>query len=214
MKNDVDVRERVLNRLAIAQIALYKFGVAVDPSRLATLMRVRFEIIENPHAPAFAHEQIDHMRTDQACPAGDERALHFLVDSAVGATVAATGQIRSRPSLAMVSAKNFLVAGASRRNFPSTNSIAQTPQRRAIINVINISEERELPVRLHAHVRPSGKNSLRAPIDLFEKVAMQFFHPNQIISTIIGWPQHDSIVCILQLRYGLAKCLHCRGWTV
>ena len=64
MKNDVGARKRVLNRGTIAHIALHKFGVAVDPSRPAAFVGVRFEVIENPHAPAFAHKQIGNVRTN------------------------------------------------------------------------------------------------------------------------------------------------------
>ena len=59
-----------------------------------------------------------------------------------------------------------------------------------------------------------SKNSVRAPIDLLEKAAIQFFHPNQIIPAIIGGPDHDSIVCALQLYYRLAKCVGRRGRAI
>src|SRR5438105_3716377 len=120
MKNDVDVRERVLNRGPIPQIAVHKLGVVVYPGRLAAFVGVRFEVIENPHVPALAHEQIGDVRTDEPGAASNESAFHSVVEALAAASAA---QIRSRPSRAIMSAKNFLVAGAtSPREFSPTNS--------------------------------------------------------------------------------------------
>jgi hypothetical protein len=38
-------------------------------------MSVRFEVIENPHAPAFAHEQVGDVRSDEAGAASNKSAL-------------------------------------------------------------------------------------------------------------------------------------------
>ena len=65
-------------------------------------MRLRLKIVENSNLPAFAHKQIDHMRTDQARPTGNERSL--LVHS--------LGQIRRLPSPARRLVTKALVAGA------------------------------------------------------------------------------------------------------
>ena len=59
-----------------------------------------------------------------------------------------------------------------------------------------------------------SKDPLRAPVDLLEKVAIKFFHPNQIITAIIGGPEHDAIACALQLSHRLAKSVRRRGWTI
>src|SRR4051812_7393986 len=77
MKYDVDSGERGGDRIAIAQISLNKFRSGVDPGWFAAAMRLRLEIVENTHAPAFAHKQIDYVRSNQARSAGDERS-HFF----------------------------------------------------------------------------------------------------------------------------------------
>src|SRR2546423_14173441 len=113
MKDDVDVRKRVFNRDAIAQIPVRKLGVAVDPGRLTSSMRVRFEVIENSHTPSSAHEQVGDMRSDEPGAASNKSALSTFHRR----------QSRSPPSRAISSAKNFVVIGAmSPREFPPNNS--------------------------------------------------------------------------------------------
>ena len=51
-----------------------EFGVFVKPGRLTTAMRLRLKIVEHPHGPTFAHEEIDQMRADQAGTTGNESA--------------------------------------------------------------------------------------------------------------------------------------------
>src|SRR5207302_917159 len=75
----------------------------VDPCRLATLMRVRLEIIENAHAPSFFDEQVSHVGSDQPRAACDQRAFSVLVH---------WGQILLRPSPPTSFWRNFVVAGA------------------------------------------------------------------------------------------------------
>src|SRR5581483_2354148 len=67
VKNDVDVFKRGRDDSAIAQIAVDEFGTLVDPGRLAAAMRLRLQIIQNARPPAYPHQQINHVRADQAC---------------------------------------------------------------------------------------------------------------------------------------------------
>ena len=71
MKNYVDIPQGILNSPAITQIALYKFGIPVDPRWFPSLVRIWLKVVEDSHPPAFAHEQIGDVRTDQARSAGD-----------------------------------------------------------------------------------------------------------------------------------------------
>ena len=71
MKNYVDILQHILNGPAIAQVAPYEFGILIDPGRFPPLVGIRFQIVDNSHPPAFAHEQIGNMRTDQARSASD-----------------------------------------------------------------------------------------------------------------------------------------------
>ena len=71
MKNYVDILQRVLDGLLIAQIALYKFGISINPRRFPSLVGIWFQVVDDSHPPAFAHEQICEVRTNQARSAGD-----------------------------------------------------------------------------------------------------------------------------------------------
>src|SRR5581483_135003 len=75
VKDDVDLIQSGGDRCAIPDVALDKFRAFVDPRRLAAFVRVRLEIIEYANLPAFAHEKIDNVRTDQAGAAGNESAF-------------------------------------------------------------------------------------------------------------------------------------------
>src|SRR5436190_22205526 len=90
-------------------------------------MRLRLKIIQDAHFPAFAHKQISDVRADQARATSDERAFHFVVEAFVSMPVLLRfgawdkrrykfiiqiGQIRSRPSRAMISFKNLRVSRA------------------------------------------------------------------------------------------------------
>src|SRR4029453_13789845 len=71
MKNYIDIPQDVLNGLTITQIAPYKLGILVDPRWFPSLVRIWFEVVEDSHPPAFVHEQIGDVRTDQTRSAGD-----------------------------------------------------------------------------------------------------------------------------------------------
>ena len=55
VKDDVDLVQSGGDRVAISQIALDEFRAFINPVWLAALVRVRLEIIEHAHFPAFAH---------------------------------------------------------------------------------------------------------------------------------------------------------------
>ena len=61
MKNYVDISQRVLNGPAITQIALYEFGISIDPRWFPSLVGIWFQIVEDSHPPSFAHQQISDM---------------------------------------------------------------------------------------------------------------------------------------------------------
>ena len=77
VKHDIDVVERAGHRLAIAQVAFDKFGLAANPSRLAAPVCLRLEIVEDAHANLRARVSPPHV-TDQAGAAGNERLLFFI----------------------------------------------------------------------------------------------------------------------------------------
>ena len=58
------------------------------------------------------------------------------------------------------------------------------------------------------------QNALGAPIDLFEKRAMQFLEADQIISAIVGRPEHDRVVLLWQNTGRVGKCLLRHGRAV
>ncbi len=58
VKYHVNLVERGGDGVAIAHIAFDKFDVLVDPGRFAAPMRLRLEIVEHAHRPAFANKQI------------------------------------------------------------------------------------------------------------------------------------------------------------
>ena len=66
VKDDVDLVERGRDGVAIAHVALDEFCLFIDPRRFTATMRVRLKIIERANLPAFAHEQINNVRADQA----------------------------------------------------------------------------------------------------------------------------------------------------
>ena len=78
MEDDVDIAQRPRDDGAFAQIALHKLRFRIHPGRLAKLVRVRLEVIEDAHLPALAHQQIDDVRSDQSRAAGDERAFAIV----------------------------------------------------------------------------------------------------------------------------------------
>ena len=61
MENDIDIRQGLSHRLAIAQVPVHEVGAAVDPRRRAALVRVGLDVIQDPHAPSFFDEQVGHM---------------------------------------------------------------------------------------------------------------------------------------------------------
>src|SRR6266581_6981387 len=79
VKDDVDVVKRGADRFAIAQVAFNEFHLIRYPRRFSAAMRLRLKIIQDAYFPAFSHEQVGYMRTDQTSTACDERALHFSV---------------------------------------------------------------------------------------------------------------------------------------
>ena len=79
VEDDVDAIERGGDVGAFAHVALHELRVLIHPGGFAELVRVRLEVIENADAPAFAHEQIGQMRSDQARAAGDQRAFSVFV---------------------------------------------------------------------------------------------------------------------------------------
>jgi len=127
-KDDVDSVERGGDGVAIAQIAFNEFRLVGDPRRLAALVRVRFQVIEHAHFPAFADEQVDHVRADQARATGNKCAFHFVVEAFVSNALPfrfgawrkrrynkfylVADQMRIRVSLAISSLRNFRVCGA------------------------------------------------------------------------------------------------------
>jgi hypothetical protein len=71
MKNDVYVIERGCDCIAIAQITFDELRLFINSWWLSSPVRLRLEIIKRAHLPAFAHEEIDNVRTNQARSAGD-----------------------------------------------------------------------------------------------------------------------------------------------
>ena len=112
MKNDINIAQHVFSCVAITEIALHKFCIAIDPGRLAALVRIRFQIVENSYAPALPHEQIRDMRTDQTGAPSNQCVFHLWR--------VLTGQIRSRPSK---SAQKCRVGKRSAYSYPSSNSV-------------------------------------------------------------------------------------------
>src|SRR4029077_520880 len=98
VKNNVDLIERGSNRIAIPHVAQDEFRLGIYPCRLSAAVRLRLEIIQRAHLPAFAHKKIDNMRADQTRSASDECAFHWcrgvrvkrLLDSALGSSAATT----------------------------------------------------------------------------------------------------------------------------
>jgi hypothetical protein len=82
MENNVDSLERSSNRIAIPHVALDEFRFGIYPRRFSAAVRLRLEIIQSAHLPAFAHEKIDNVRADQTRGASDECAFHHLVSVA------------------------------------------------------------------------------------------------------------------------------------
>jgi hypothetical protein len=54
VKDDVDIQQRRMHRLVILHVALAELGRRIDPWRLAILVRLRFEVIEDSNLPAVA----------------------------------------------------------------------------------------------------------------------------------------------------------------
>src|SRR6266513_6317680 len=77
VKDDVDVIQRGADCFAIAQVAFNEFHLIRYPRGFSAALRLRLKIIQDAYIPAFAHEQVGYMRTDQTSTACDESALHF-----------------------------------------------------------------------------------------------------------------------------------------
>ena len=75
VEDDVDVFERGVHGVVVLHVALAELGCRIDPCGFAMFVGLGLEIIEDAHRPAFAHKQIDDVRADQACAAGDERSF-------------------------------------------------------------------------------------------------------------------------------------------
>ena len=75
VKDDVDLVERGRDGFAIAQVALNEFRLLVNPRRFAATVRLRLQIVEHANFPAFSHQQIGNVRSDQAGSAGDKCAF-------------------------------------------------------------------------------------------------------------------------------------------
>src|SRR5689334_15852753 len=101
MKNNVHLIERGSNCFAITNIAFNKFRVWIDPVGFAPAMRVRLQIIEHSHPPAFAHEKISDMRSDQTGAARNKSVLSI------------PGHRNQNRLVAVSSARNFRVWGAT-----------------------------------------------------------------------------------------------------
>ena|GEM_PF-1256167 len=77
MENHVNILQCCRYYRPIPNITLDKFSRRVNPTGFAVAMRLRFEIVQDADAPAFAYQQIDQMRTDQARATRDQ--CPFLV---------------------------------------------------------------------------------------------------------------------------------------
>jgi hypothetical protein len=71
MKNDINLCERIRDRIAITQITMNKFGFVVNPSRLSAPVGLWLQIIKDSNIPLIVYEQIDEMRPNQAGTAGN-----------------------------------------------------------------------------------------------------------------------------------------------
>ena len=78
MKHGIDAGERAPDGVGVSDIATDELGCAVKigwPPDPAIAVDLRQKIVEDANLPAFPHEQIGDMRTDQPCAAGDKSAL-------------------------------------------------------------------------------------------------------------------------------------------
>ncbi len=64
-----------MHRFVILHVADAELRGRVDPLRLAVLVRLRLEVIENADCPALAHQQVDDVRADEAGASGNECAF-------------------------------------------------------------------------------------------------------------------------------------------
>src|SRR5437868_1850053 len=92
-----------------------------------------------------------------------------------------------------------------RSRLASKELIAQTGERCAIIDI----EARLQFVNGHANLDRSSfrlfEDVLGAPIDLLEEASVNFLQSNQIITAIIGRPEHDPISWIRELYSGFGE---------
>ena len=55
---------------------------------------------------------------------------------------------------------------------------------------------------------------LRAPLNIFQKRPMKFLEANQVISSVLGWPEHHLVLPLRENLRGLRKDLLRQGRAV
>jgi hypothetical protein len=75
VEDDVNVLKRGAHGFLVLHVALAKLGPGVNPRRLAELVRVGLQIVEDADGPALANEQVNNVRSDEPGAAGNQRAL-------------------------------------------------------------------------------------------------------------------------------------------
>ncbi len=68
MEDDVDVGQRGVHRLVVLNVPLAELGCRMDPFGLTVLVGLGLQIVQDADLPAFLHEEIDDVRTNQASP--------------------------------------------------------------------------------------------------------------------------------------------------